>query len=139
MRKDPLNAVKMLAEISELAKSRDVADSMLDLSAARERLALLEEYLSEYAQISDSGTTDIERLKSQRTFLGALAQAIGDQNASVEQTYALLEKRIEHWREARASSKAVDRLTEKRAIVQRQREENLEQIELDAAGQRQRQ
>lgn len=136
MRKDPLNAVKMLAEIAELEKSREVADSIVNLSAARERLDMLEAYLVEYAARPGAGATDIERLKSQRAFLSALAQAIGDQSASVEQTYALLEKRIETWRAARAGTKAVNRLTEKRVQAQRRRDDLQEQSELDAAGQR---
>ena len=136
MKKEPLDAVKMLAEIAELEKSRDVADSIVNLTAARERLALLEEYLNEYANSARSGSTDIERLRSQRTFIGALAQAIGDQSASIAQTSAVLEQRIETWRTARANSTAVGKLTEKRAAVRRQREEKLEQAELDAAGQR---
>ena len=138
MKKDPLQAVKMLAEMSEQKKSRAVADSITNLSAARERLALLEQYLSEYSGVKADGSTDIERLKSQQSFLGALAQAIGDQNTSVEQSYVLLEARIEHWRAARANSKAVNQLTEKRAEVRRKKVDQQEQIELDAAGQRQR-
>jgi flagellar export protein FliJ len=136
MRKDPLDAVKMLAEISELKKSREVADSIVNLSAARERLVLLQTYLDEYAARSGDGATDIERLKSQQTFLSALAQAIGDQSASIEQTHAVLERRIELWRTARANTQAVSRLTEKRAQARRQRDESREQSELDAAGQR---
>ena len=138
MKKEPLDAVKMLAEIAELEKSRDVADSILKLTAARERLALLEEYLEEYADSARSGSTDIERLISQRTFIGAQAQAIGDQGATIAQSNAVLEQRIETWRTARANSTAVSKLTEKRADVQRRREEKLEQAELDAAGQRRR-
>jgi len=136
MKKEPLDAVKMLAEITELEKSRDVADSILHLSAARERLAVLEEYLDEYANAASSGSTDIERLRSQRTFIGALAQAIGDQGATIAQNNAVLEQRIETWRTARANKSAVSKLTEKRTQVKRQREEKAEQAELDAAGQR---
>ena len=138
MKKEPLDTVKMLAELKELEKSRDVADSIVNLSTARERLALLEAYLDEYAAPSNSESTDIERVKSKHSFLGALAQAIGDQSDSVEQTYAVLEKRIANWRTARANSQAVDRLTDKRAQVRLRQEENREQTELDAAGRRPR-
>lgn len=136
MKKEPLDAVKMLAEIAELEKSREVADSILHLTASRERLALLEEYLNEYSDAASNGSTDIERLRSQRTFIGALAQAIGDQGATIAQNSAVLEQRIETWRTARANSSAVGKLTEKRAKVKRERMEKLEQAELDAAGQR---
>jgi flagellar export protein FliJ len=128
----------MLAEMSELEKSRDVADSIMNLSAARERLALLEQYLNEYSESKSDGSTDIEQLKSKQSFLGALAQAIGDQNVSVEQSYAMLEARIEHWRTARANTKAVNQLTEKRSEARRRADDAREQTELDAAGQRPR-
>jgi flagellar export protein FliJ len=138
MRKDPLDIVQMLAEISELEKSREVADSLVRLSAERERLALLEQYLSEYSDGPENEALDIEKLRSKRTFLTALAQAIGDQSASIDQINAVLGRRIETWREARANKKAVGRLTTKRAHAQALAEERYQQAEADAAGQRQR-
>lgn len=136
MRKDPLDVVRMLAEIAELEKSRDVADSLVRLSAERERLALLEQYLQEYAGSTADEALDIEKLRNRRSFLNALAKAIGDQGASIDQINSVLEQRIANWREARASSKAVSRLASKRARTRRNAEERRQQLEADASGQR---
>lgn len=132
MRRDPLNIVQMLAEIAELEKSRAVADSLVKLSAERERLALLEQYLDEYAASRENESVDIEKLKSRSSFLSALTQAIGDQSSSIDQINTILEQRIETWREARANSKAVSRLTERRTQTRVRLQERREQAEIDS-------
>lgn len=132
MRRDPLNIVQMLAEIAELEKSRAVADSLVKLSAERERLALLEQYLDEYAANRENESVDIEKLKSRSSFLSALTQAIGDQSSSIDQINTILEQRIETWREARANSKAVSRLTERRTQTRVRLQERREQAEIDS-------
>ena len=138
MQKDPLNIVQFLAEIAELEKSREVADSLVKLSAQRERLALLEQYLSDYSGFRQDEAVDIESLRTRRGFLSALAEAIGDQNATLEQASAALDRHIETWRTARANSQALGKLTDKRARVRAQVEESRLQREADAHGQRQR-
>lgn len=133
MNKDPLSVVKMLADIAELEKSREVANSIVRLSAERERLALLEQYLDEYGPGASGLATDIESLRTRRNFLYSLAAAIGDQSASIEQTQAILLRHIETWRSARANARAVNKLTERRSAEKARSRDRIEQNDLDAA------
>ena len=132
MKKDPLKIVELLAEVAELEKSRQVADSLVRLSAERERLALLEQYLSEYGYEAAAEVTDIESLNAKRGFLNALAQAIGDQSASVDQLNSTLERHIETWRNARANTAAVGKLTGRRSVEHARKRERAEQHELES-------
>ena len=135
MRKDPLQLVKMLADISELEKSQYVATSMMQLSAEKQRLALLEQYLEEYCQGAAPDTVvDIGKLTSSRGFIDALTKAVVEQSDQVARLSQQFEQRLDTWRAAKAKSTAVDNFASRKQQTRMLEESRREQSSLDEAG-----
>lgn len=109
MRKDPLKLVKMLADIAELEKSQHVASSLMRLSAEKQRLALLEQYLAEYQNnIEPGASVDVERVRSTQGFVQALTKAVDEQGEAVDRIVGEYQRGLDGWRAAKAHAKTVD-------------------------------
>ena len=131
--KDPLKLVQTLADAAEFENSQKVAASVAHLSAEAQRLAVLEQYLSEYRdrRTDNGGTLDVAYMTRQHEFVAALTRAISDQDRRVTDLREQFESTLGLWRDAKSKVSALKQYTGRIDDRERLRSERKEQSTLD--------
>jgi flagellar FliJ protein len=130
-RMKPLTRV---ATSRERAAARELGEYRRTLAAAEAKYAELVTYREEYSQhLRKSGGAgiDAQRMRDYRLFLARLNEAIGHQQASVDQHRREYERKRRLWSEARVRSKALDKVVERYRHEEDATAERREQAESD--------
>lgn len=130
-RMKPLTRV---ATSRERSAARELGEFRRALAAAEAKYTELVSYREEYSrqlQQSGGGGIDAQQMRDYRVFLARLNEAIGHQQASVDQHRREYEKRRRLWSDARVRSKALDKVVERYQKEENTTAERREQAESD--------
>jgi flagellar protein FliJ len=119
----------------ELAQKREqdalqrLAEAQQKLAHVQQQLEDLERYRREYG-LSDGGMT-VSALLNRQQFVERIDQAIAQQMREVEQRQRMLEASRAQWLKAHARERALDSVVARYRTQEAQREQRLEQAEVD--------
>lgn len=129
-----LRPVKQVAQNREQTAVRRMGESQQLLAQQEARLAELCAYRDQYTRtFTEQGGNGIDaaRLQDYRVFLARLSEAIGQQQALIEQCRSQHRQTREQWLQMRSRHQAIDKLIERFRREERRREERREQQEND--------
>ncbi|MBE1159512.1 flagellar export protein FliJ [Dyella acidiphila] len=106
-----------------------LAEQQQKLAAGEQQLEELKRYRREYA-ISDGGLT-VSALLNRQQFVERIDQAIAQQGHLIERLQRQLEAARQRWLQANARENALDSVVERLRTQEQQREQRLEQAEVD--------
>ena len=129
---------KRMEPIRQLAgeRERDAASQVelarRTLDDQERQLAQLRQYRSEYAsRVATGGAPDAARPQNFHAFLGRLGDAIAQQERTVADALAALERATDLWRECRIEAASIGRAVAKIATGERRIEDRRQQRESD--------
>lgn len=132
-----IETLQRLAGHTEAENARRLAERMRALDTEERRLQQIRGYLAEYAQGtgkiggSRQGSVTIGSLRSSRGFLERLRGAVDEQRGAVETQRQQVEQQTLQWRAARAKSRSLEKLGERLAQQDQERQDRREQARLD--------
>jgi flagellar FliJ protein len=134
-RRNRIDILQRLASHNEQENARRLAERLRALDAEERRLQQIRGYLAEYSRgATGGGSTTIGSLKSSRGFLERLRTAVDDQRGTVEMQRQHVEQQTLRWREARARTRSLEKLGERQATAEQERQDRREQARLDEVG-----
>jgi len=119
----------------ELAHKREqdalqrLAEAQQKLAHVQQQLEDLERYRREYGL--GSGGMTVSALLNRQQFVERIDQAIAQQAREIEHRQRLLESARVQWLKAHARERALDSVVERYRVQETQREQRLEQAEVD--------
>jgi flagellar protein FliJ len=129
---------KRMEPIKQLASDRErEAATQVDLARRalddhERQLVQLRQYRAEYAErVSKGAAPDVARLQNYHAFLGRLSDAIAQQERTVADALAALERATDTWRERRIEAASIGRAVAKIATGERRVEDRRLQRESD--------
>jgi flagellar protein FliJ len=129
---------KRMEPIKELAADRE-REAATQVELARRalddherQLGQLRQYRAEYAErVAKDAAPDVVRLQNFHAFLGRLSDAIAQQERTVADALAALERATDAWRERRIEAASIGRAVAKIATGERRVEDRRAQRESD--------
>lgn len=128
-RSDRLQPAVEQAQRREKDALQRLADQQQKLAHAEQQLEELKRYRREYS-LGDGGLT-VSALLNRQQFVDRIDQAIVQQAKLVERLQRQLEGARERWLQAHARENALDSVVERLRKQENQREQRLEQAEVD--------
>lgn len=135
-RRSRIDTLQRLARHTEGENARRLAERLRALDIEERRLQQVRGYLAEYARGSGhEQSMTIGSLKSGRGFLERLRGAVDEQRGTVETQRRQVEQQTLQWRAARARTRSLEKLGERQATAERERQDAREQKRLDEVAQ----
>lgn len=106
-----------------------LAEHQQKLAAAEQQLEELKRYRREYA-LGDGGLT-VSALLNRQQFVDRIDQAIAQQSQLLDRLQRQLEAARQRWLQAHARENALDSVVDRLRTQEQQREQRLEQAEVD--------
>ncbi len=129
---------KRMEPIKQLAGDRErEAATQVDLARRalddhERQLVQLRQYRAEYGErVSQGAAADVARLQNYHAFLGRLSDAIAQQERTVAEALAALERATDAWRERRIEAASIGRAVAKIATGERRVEDRRTQRDDD--------
>jgi flagellar FliJ protein len=127
-----MEPIKQLAGDREREAATQVDLARRALDDQERQLLQLRQYRAEYAErVASGGAADVARLQNYHAFLGRLSGAIAQQERTVAEALAALERATDVWRERRIEAASIGRAAAKIATGERRVEERRAQRETD--------
>lgn len=138
-RRSRIETLQRLASHTEAENARRLAERLRALDTEERRLQQIRGYLAEYSKSTGPGpgqppSMTIGSLKSGRGFLERLRGAVDEQRGTVETQRQQVEQQTLQWRAARARTRSLEKLGERQAAEERERQDRREQSRLDEVG-----
>lgn len=132
-RRKRIDVLQRLAGHTEAENARRLGERLRALDTEERRLQQIRGYLAEYTlgTVRPAGAMTIGSLKSSRGFLGRLRDAVDQQRGAVESQRQQVEQQTRQWQAARARTRSLEKLGERQARHEREREDRREQARLD--------
>jgi flagellar FliJ protein len=134
-----MQPVQRVAHNREQTAVQKLGQSQQYLDAQRARLQELVAYRTQYArdfEASSAAGLDSKRIQDYRVFLYRLDEAIRQQEAFTAQCEAQHEQTRQHWVASRSHSQAIDKVVQRYAREEDDRQQRREQREQDERSQR---
>lgn len=127
-----MDSIRQLAGDREREAGTQVELTRRALDEHERQLVQLRQYRAEYAErVSKDGAADSARLQNFHAFLGRLSDAIAQQERTVAEALAALERATDTWRERRIEAASIGRAVDKIATGERRVEDRRAQRESD--------
>jgi len=127
-----LEPIQQLAGDREREAATQVELARRALDDHERQLVQLKQYRAEYAdRVSTAAAPDVARLQNFHAFLGRLSDAIAQQERTVTDALAALERATDTWRERRIEAASIGRAAAKIATGERRIEDRRAQRESD--------